>query len=1435
MYGSKEAARIYSSCLNPAILSQGCSLLHPPLLCVTESAVMATDEWERLRPTIVNLYLIEGLPLRKVASHMEEHYGFSKTKSQYEYKLNKWHVKKNSSKEIWHYICYHMSTRRDKDTIVFLHGVPLPENKLRKEVARNAPLPSLCGSSEMSRRPLTPEGLMISIRTPSALSLASPWPDNLPWFHFKRTVLPSLQFPAKILETYFTLRGASGVFQQQASNTTTHLGATSWHTPDPQKLKQTIKYFTRAIPKDAADIERQNASYVSADVPAWMATELLNIVFFRLSNNMDAYLSRHEMDTHDEALICLVKAVSLSNPKVISTLFIDRSATTNAIKEHVYGSAIRQRDYDMVSRLLACGVDPDQVLKGSYCDVCSQLTLRRGCLCLIRHFPWKNLSGLQFAALECDMQLGKILLEARANPNHWHESYGPPLSMIALALDNPDECEDAVRFARLLVHYGAIINLKLASCPCKKGTPFTPLAYAIAIGNSELVECLIEKGANTNPFEDDLLEPCCCCYSRFEFSVIAPFFVEDIRVTPLYFAIMSSKTVLTTRLIELVLEQPLHTISHLVPEILTFCCLAGDSSTALRLLDTGVDVNKAYRGVAPLSVTAWNADLTIANRLIRLGAHVSPSSSASSTVPSPIHVAAYHGNIKLVQRFIDEGVDCNAHYDRCPPASERSGHLLFDWLRGLSSATPLECAMTRRHIDTVKLLLPYSTLVGGELARALKIGDDSIIDEIIKRGATINGRDLGCILRDREEASAMSLIPRYIDSDGCYESLLLLPTYKAAKKLRDNTLIEKLVATRQKGAMDGHEAMAFDFAMEVNDPDLMDILLCDPFLRDPLASRDGSHHSPLCAALSRGNTATITKLTQQGYSLNEHDILVSIHTITSASGLIITAVLPKVWSQLRQSHTSPHQRQVLLLFAIIHQFTAGVRESSDLVISLEFGLLGEEHLVSDWNQCHFTPLSLAAEVGNKEILGLLLGSGADINWQRSCGCTTLARAAQLGLTKIVEFLLEQNAQVNAPSPLRHGATALQFAARNGNLTMALALISRGADVNALPSQYRERTALESAAENGRLDMVHLLLANGAQVSGKMRIYYVRAIGFARRMGHHALAEYIVQYGGWSEYDAALSNYPRILYGDTYFIYNDNRNVWHARHAKPTCQASSNGWLCDIPLTALLSDEENNSINRCVSGEAVIDESLSEEYPVAKEEISESEPQTCLTNCKSSLAIRHHETGTTTQPELINDSYALTSFVNFDPVDNGVVDYGLMSLEPPAENNLDFQPSAMTYDDDISRPNESSDDLRSNHESWTCKYNIATRIENLGDEPLGFLPLTNRTSPEPDEGPCADETFNMVTASTEFGAMKTRASVADTIMEDVLDDHGADQLPEEPVMQLTEPDDAHTAQHHPLIHMPEIGSTTAQLEGPRSAQMNWEDPYWGAATPDVYDI
>ena len=132
-----------------------------------------------------------------------------------------------------------------------------------------------------------------------------------------------------------------------------------------------------------------------------------------------------------------------------------------------------------------------------------------------------------------------------------------------------------------------------------------------------------------------------------------------------------------------------------------------------------------------------------------------------------------------------------------------------------------------------------------------------------------------------------------------------------------------------------------------------------------------------------------------------------------------------------------------------------------------------------------TPLLWAAGEGHRNLVELLLASGADVNAQDNDGETALHLAVYGDHRDVVEFLLANHANVNARTRDRvagayNGGVTPLHVARSKD--MAELLLASGADVNAQDSDGT--TPLHDAAIGQNRDMMELLLANHAVVDAR---------------------------------------------------------------------------------------------------------------------------------------------------------------------------------------------------------------------------------------------------------------------------------------------------------------------------------------------------------------
>ncbi|KAI9715746.1 MAG: hypothetical protein M1812_005744 [Candelaria pacifica] len=154
------------------------------------------------------------------------------------------------------------------------------------------------------------------------------------------------------------------------------------------------------------------------------------------------------------------------------------------------------------------------------------------------------------------------------------------------------------------------------------------------------------------------------------------------------------------------------------------------------------------------------------------------------------------------------------------------------------------------------------------------------------------------------------------------------------------------------------------------------------------------------------------------------------------------------------------------------------------------------------------PLCLAATLGNKAIVRLLLDYDADIEVKAFGTSNPLLEAARCGHKDIVQLLLDRGADVNfkyqTVTPLRLAAssshwdvvklllergatdddtlTTVHQAIREGHNDLVQLLLERGADTEV--KDDIGRTPLHLAASRGRRDIVQLLLEHGADIEVK---------------------------------------------------------------------------------------------------------------------------------------------------------------------------------------------------------------------------------------------------------------------------------------------------------------------------------------------------------------
>ncbi len=148
----------------------------------------------------------------------------------------------------------------------------------------------------------------------------------------------------------------------------------------------------------------------------------------------------------------------------------------------------------------------------------------------------------------------------------------------------------------------------------------------------------------------------------------------------------------------------------------------------------------------------------------------------------------------------------------------------------------------------------------------------------------------------------------------------------------------------------------------------------------------------------------------------------------------------------------------------------------------------------------------AIRSGSIDSVRVLVERGADVSQRGPDGFTPLMIAAGLGQSQIVELLLTAGADVHTLDP-RMGATALHKAAQSGNPDVAALLLAHGAFID-LQSPGIGHTALMDAVLHKHVGVVGLLLDRGARTTPRGHAGR-NALELAREDGLDTIAGLIV--------------------------------------------------------------------------------------------------------------------------------------------------------------------------------------------------------------------------------------------------------------------------------------------------------------------------------------
>ncbi|CAJ1933236.1 unnamed protein product [Cylindrotheca closterium] len=137
--------------------------------------------------------------------------------------------------------------------------------------------------------------------------------------------------------------------------------------------------------------------------------------------------------------------------------------------------------------------------------------------------------------------------------------------------------------------------------------------------------------------------------------------------------------------------------------------------------------------------------------------------------------------------------------------------------------------------------------------------------------------------------------------------------------------------------------------------------------------------------------------------------------------------------------------------------------------------------VNRFNTWYETPLNIACQHQNLEMMRLLLEGGANIEMTNDVDETHLHHVCEEGYLESARLLLDSGANLEAKNA--DDDTPLGYACGSGKGAVARLLVDRGANVNAL-SQDDTCTPLLHACRGGHVEIVQLLLDHHADIEAE---------------------------------------------------------------------------------------------------------------------------------------------------------------------------------------------------------------------------------------------------------------------------------------------------------------------------------------------------------------
>ncbi len=718
-----------------------------------------------------------------------------------------------------------------------------------------------------------------------------------------------------------------------------------------------------------------------------------------------------------------------------------RGESTNALSESLF---VDTREKDLFKLLIDSGADPDtddtyyarpmimtMVAKNN--TGLLKLLIARGAN--LNKLSQDGSSALYLATKKNNINMMKILIDAGADIDIKNHKGNTALDMAVK--------EKQMQSIRLLLAYGADPNIS---------GNITPLAKALRLENIEIVQLLLESGADVNR------------QNAFGWSVM-------------------------------------HLAAHQLEK--------GERTFYELLLKHNPNMNvQNYKKQTPFMIAVkYDTSRSIAN-LIKQGADINAEDENANT---PLLYAAKHGNSDVVKLLINSGTDIDAKNREDGSTAliymVKSGESeMVDFLikKGAdvdaesSSGSTALIYVSKLDVPTKKLLIKKNkdanTLNEHKimvLMNAAAKGDIDLVRKLVKKGADLNAIDSegNTLLMHAAKNSSKKVVEFFIINDvdvnlknrEDYSALMFAAEYASADVV--SVLIESGAYVH---VQDRYNRTPLSLSVRNSDKDVQKVLIENGALRNitrivPGATpeqqavmsskiteargRLAKDTTTLMKAAKLGNSEMVELLLKEGVDINATSQLNNLSALQYAieSGDIKSVkLLLENGADININYDAYGNKKRLLIDVIREKKL----EIAKLLIKH-----GIELDMMDPN--HYSAMIYAINEEYVSVVKALLEKGANIQPDEKWSFSPLGFALQSGNTEIISLLIGAGAKVESSN------SPMISAVRSRYIETVKLLIDRGYDVNAMDSS--ERTALQYAAYYSREDIIDLLTKNGAKI------------------------------------------------------------------------------------------------------------------------------------------------------------------------------------------------------------------------------------------------------------------------------------------------------------------------------------------------------------------